>query len=380
MAFDVEGAKKAGYTDAEIADHLGADSKFDVSGARKSGYTDTEIISHLGGLAKPPPSTDTQAAIQRAKSMGWGTGFPRVMDQLGAKVGEATGYPGFGSALGTTLGYLPDAVQMATGGEIAKTAGAPILDATSKFLMSSALKPGVEAVRKGKAEPAIKTLLDEGIDVTAGGVEKMKSTIGKLSDQVDQSIANSGATINTRNVADYVTNAYKRFMNGPQAVSAIEDLGKVQTGFLEHPNILGAREIPVQLAQDMKSGYQRAIGDKGYGEIKTATTEGEKQIASGLRQEIGQAVPSVLEPLSREAALINALKLAERRVAVDANKNPLGLGALISQPWMLPVWMWDRSPLGKSMAARLLYSGQGTMPALAGQGITGAALYRPDQQ
>lgn len=169
-------------------------------------------------------------------------------------------------------------------------------------------------------------------------------------------------------------------MNGPQAETALQDLGRVQTDFLEHPNILGAREIPVQLAQDMKNGYQRAIGDRGYGELKTATTEGEKQIASGLRQEIGQAVPSVLDPLAREAALINALKLAERRVAVDANKNPIGLGALISQPLALPVWMWDRSPLAKSLTARLLYSGQNTFPALAGQGITGAALYRPDQQ
>src|SRR5688572_19944916 len=47
MSFDVEGARKAGYTDAEIADHLAGQSKFDAAGARKSGYTDADIISHL---------------------------------------------------------------------------------------------------------------------------------------------------------------------------------------------------------------------------------------------------------------------------------------------------------------------------------------------
>lgn len=47
MAFDVEGARKAGYTDAEIADYLGGQHRFDVSGARKSGYADSEIIAKL---------------------------------------------------------------------------------------------------------------------------------------------------------------------------------------------------------------------------------------------------------------------------------------------------------------------------------------------
>lgn len=49
MAFDVDGAKQAGYSDAEIADHLAAENKFDAAGARKSGYSDAEIIAHFVG-------------------------------------------------------------------------------------------------------------------------------------------------------------------------------------------------------------------------------------------------------------------------------------------------------------------------------------------
>ena len=48
MAFDIEGAKKAGYSDAEIADHLAQQSGFDSAGARKAGYSDAEIIQHVG--------------------------------------------------------------------------------------------------------------------------------------------------------------------------------------------------------------------------------------------------------------------------------------------------------------------------------------------
>lgn len=47
MAFDYEGARAAGYSDAEIVDHLAAQSNFDANSARVSGYKDQEIIDHL---------------------------------------------------------------------------------------------------------------------------------------------------------------------------------------------------------------------------------------------------------------------------------------------------------------------------------------------
>jgi ribosomal protein L29 len=46
-SFDIEGAKKAGYSDAEIADHLAQQAGFDSAGARKAGYSDAEIIQHV---------------------------------------------------------------------------------------------------------------------------------------------------------------------------------------------------------------------------------------------------------------------------------------------------------------------------------------------
>lgn len=47
MAFDVDGARKSGYSDTEIANYLASQKNFDADGARKSGYSDTEIIAHL---------------------------------------------------------------------------------------------------------------------------------------------------------------------------------------------------------------------------------------------------------------------------------------------------------------------------------------------
>lgn len=45
--FDLAAARKAGYTDAEIADGLAQRLSFDIGRARSAGYSDGEIITRL---------------------------------------------------------------------------------------------------------------------------------------------------------------------------------------------------------------------------------------------------------------------------------------------------------------------------------------------
>ena len=59
MAFDVEGARKAGYNDEEIANFLGKQSNFDVLGANKAGYGYGDIVKHL---VSQPPKTEAKPA------------------------------------------------------------------------------------------------------------------------------------------------------------------------------------------------------------------------------------------------------------------------------------------------------------------------------
>jgi hypothetical protein len=64
--FDIAAARKAGYSDTEIADFLGQQSKFDVAGARQAGYSDADVISHLAGTPAPkaaPQPAQRPAAI-----------------------------------------------------------------------------------------------------------------------------------------------------------------------------------------------------------------------------------------------------------------------------------------------------------------------------
>jgi len=62
MAFDLEGARNAGYSSAEIADHLAAKSKFKLADARKAGYSDDEIVAHLLGSPSAAPATSEPTA------------------------------------------------------------------------------------------------------------------------------------------------------------------------------------------------------------------------------------------------------------------------------------------------------------------------------
>jgi len=59
MAFDVAGAKQAGYSDIEIAEFLGQQKNFDTSAAIKAGYSPSEIIGHLGASEPPAAKGET---------------------------------------------------------------------------------------------------------------------------------------------------------------------------------------------------------------------------------------------------------------------------------------------------------------------------------
>lgn len=110
MPFDIEGARQAGYSDAEIADHLSKESKFDVAGARTAGYNDADIIKHLSSFEAPKPATAGQR-FQAATSGGWSG----VANTLGIPVDAALnvwdlGKAGLGTAQGLITGKPPSSI------------------------------------------------------------------------------------------------------------------------------------------------------------------------------------------------------------------------------------------------------------------------------
>jgi hypothetical protein len=281
--------------------------------------------------------------------------------------------PEAAAGVGVAANVGLQAMPVTAAGNVAKAASSGF-NKLAHTLMRSALKPS--ATSKVKGDAAVDAMLRHGHSVSAGSLDAMKQKIGTLNDEVEAAIASSNASVNKGDVAAYTQDAVKKFENRPEALQAMKAAEDAEKTFITHPMQSPGPTMSVQDAQKMKRGYQQSVGERGYGDLKTPATEMDKAIARGLREKISAAVPEVAGKNATEAELINAAKLLQHRVAVEANKNPLGLGALISQPWMVPAWMWDRSAFAKSLVARGLYAGQEQIPATAAR-LGAAGLVAP---
>lgn len=250
------------------------------------------------------------------------------------------------------------------------------LKGSARGLMHSALKPTIEASRTGKADRAIATMLDEGYNVSPGGVEKIQARVSDLNKQVKDLISTSPQKVNKLAAAQplgLVMDRAKRQANPLADMNAVQG---VFDEYMNHPLLVNKAEIPVQLAQELKTGTYRALGDKSYGELKSASIEAQKALASGLRGVVADKIQAVRPLLAEESNLLNALSVSERRVMVEANKNPLGLGWISSSPLHMAAFLADRSGLFKSLVARMLNQTGGALDAssgIAGAGITSEA-------
>lgn len=73
--FDVEGARKAGYSDAEIAQELSSTKNFDYAGAKKAGYSDADIVNELAGVSVKQPVENKLSEMSMTEQM-FGMGSP----------------------------------------------------------------------------------------------------------------------------------------------------------------------------------------------------------------------------------------------------------------------------------------------------------------
>lgn len=318
---------------------------------------------------------------------GWGSGLPHLAYEAGGKVTDVASNLGASPETAAKFGYganvATQAIPAILGSYGAAKAGQPMMQDAGRSLMQSAMKPNVAALQKGQAERAVETALQEGINPTAGGMEKLDKLSGGLNTQVENAIANSSARVPVGDVSAHIAAPYNKFaqqVNPAADTNAIKD---VLAQFKAHPDIAGQSDMPVQLAHALKKGTYRAIGEKAYGEVSTAATEAQKALAAGMRAGVAKGVPETVEPLKREADLMNLLSVAEKRALMDSNKNPISLGASIAAVARDPLagaglWLNSSTP-AKAYLARLLYSGSHRIPQAAG-GLAGAAMMAPSGQ
>jgi hypothetical protein len=295
-------------------------------------------------------SASTKLAAKIAPSLARYVG-PTVAKIAPYAAGEAAGGAGVAAAQGndpTTGAVLGGALSVAP----------TVASGTGARLMQSALKPGMRtllrSVKSGQdVPPVVQTLLDEGVNVTPGGLSKLRQLLGDTNQQIDQAVAGAQGQVSPLRVASRLTDTAKKFGQqvNPQAdLDAISDVGN---NFLDST---GGNYLSVPEAQALKTGTYARIGDK-YGKAGTASIEAEKGLARGLKEEIAYQVPEVGPLNAREGKLIEASEAVGKRVAQTGNRDPVGFAFVAHNPLGFLAAMIDRNPTAKSLLARGMYQG-----------------------
>lgn len=305
----------------------------------------------------------------------FGQGMDRAAYETGGVVTDALAPyvpPEVAGGAGYAANVATQALPTMIGGALG-SATKPTQQNLAKSLMQSAVKPTLPDIQKGKAARAIETMLKEGVNPTKGGVDKLRGMADDITPQIEKAIEGSTARISKGAVADRLRQTARNASDqvNPQAdVRAVENAWEQ---FMAHPQLSGKADMSVQRAQALKQGTYKALGDKPYGELQGASTEAQKALARGLKEEISAAVPEVAPLNARQSELINALKVTERRALMDLNKNPAGLALIAPNKAALTAFLADKSALFKSLLARSLYSGGGAAATTAGA-TTGAVI------
>ena len=283
--------------------------------------------------------------------------------------------PEVAGGAGYAANVATQAIPVILGSQASKITS-PGFKAAGQRLMKSAVKPLAADVESGAAPRAITTMLDEGINATQGGMDKLHGITRALDKEVQGAIAASPERVGVAEVGQYLRKPYEAARSQVNPSADMDAVRGVWDQFRTHPDLAGKTDMPVQLAQALKRGTYRALGEKSYGELATSKTEAQKALARGLREKVAEKVPEVVAPLKREASLMNVLSVAERKALMEANKNPMGLALLAKNPYAMAGFMADKSALFKSLLARMLYSGSEVIPQTAGAVAGGYAGMR----
>lgn len=336
---------------------------------REINFVPTESYKDSSGN----PNPQTLKAIEDISGKGFGTGIPKLAYDVGEKVTDfASKYEPMRGAPAAALGFganvATQAVPALLGGRAMEASGAPeLMRQGGRMLMQSATKPTLRDLQNGDAAKAIETMLKQGYNPTQGGVKAMQGKIDALRQEIDAALQSSTATVDKGAVASRLQGLLDKMSKQVNPGGDIRAVQDAWSEFLAHPLLSGKQTMPVQLAQEMKQGTYQALGDKPYGELAGASTEAQKQLARGLKEEISSAVPGVAEKNQLQAELLNARDIAQRRALTSDNRNPLSLAPLASGPGGFLSYLADKSDLVKSLLGRGLYSGSEAVPRTAGQ-------------
>lgn len=201
-----------------------------------------------------------------------------------------------------------------------------LLGKTPEGAYESAMKPGT-TIPIAKRAALAQTALQEGIPVSQKGLGKLSGLIDNVNQEISQKIANDpNKPISTapamQNVADLKTNGPFGNQVNPRA-----DLQAIDASGQEFQDIYGD-QMPAAQAQAVKQGTYQALSNK-YGELGSASTEAQKALARGLKEELANQFPELNDLNARDGRLIDLQASLQRAVNRIGNHQLLGIGTPI---------------------------------------------------
>jgi hypothetical protein len=188
------------------------------------------------------------------------------------------------------------------------------------------LKPGAYSLDEVKS--AIDTGLKNDIPITEGGVAKLNDLVTNLQNRVKAQIqggTNAGATVDPVTIATRADQARSRFTNQVNPGADLDAIDASKQEFLQrNPN-----PIPVAQAQDLKTGTYQQL-QKKYGELSSASTEAQKALARGIKEELEQQFPEIKGLNAQESKFYGLDEMLQRAVKRIDNRDLLSLGGKIA--------------------------------------------------
>lgn len=263
-----------------------------------------------------------------------------------------------GGMQGATQGAIQGAMQ--GGAEAAGVGIGKAMSALAPRVMQAAVKPTLKMlgdVVKGREVPkVVETLLEEGVNVTPAGYQKLQALLNTSTAERNQllsdAVAAGAPSVRPLAVAGRLSETAQQF--GRQ-VNPSADLDAISRAGQEFLDVHGGTDIPIEEANALKQGTYQVLKKK-YGQLGSADVEAQKALARGLKEELETLVPGVDLANQRVGDLSQALAAVGRRVAIQSNRDPAGLAWLTHSPTLFMAALMDRHPLVKSLVARGLYN------------------------
>ncbi len=309
--FDIEGARKEGYSDAEIAGYLAKQKRFDYTGARREGYSDTEILSHLTGKKGLAPMN-----VDPTEGMSTGQKFLAGAGSSLAKIGRGVGQRlGLVSEEDVAEARKLDRPLMESGSEKLPPIVSGKLGVHGGQQERSVSGPGAAGAVAGEILPlaAVSTFLPEANTIlgsTALGAARGAVEPTTKGESVAKNVATGAAAGGVPVAALKGAAAATRIMKGRATLKGAEEAAsnKVRDADIKEAKDAGYKLTPTQLGQGAVARASEGLAGSAKME-KLASVKNQKVTNRLVKNDLSDSMKDLgLKPLPNTPVTVKTLE------------------------------------------------------------------------